>query len=103
MVDLVPRSTGATKDITDDDQPSGGCGRFSGAFGCRRGEPDRDSGIEGGRGRRMGPIRDVLRDGNLLPPLGMAPNGPAGSSNIVVFAWWAIMELYMLDLGIAVF
>jgi hypothetical protein len=51
----------------------------------------------------MGPIRDVLRDGNLLPPLGMAPNGPAGSSNIVVFAWWAIMELYMLDLGIAVF
>src|ERR1017187_5579101 len=42
------------------------------AGGGRRSEPDRDSGAKGGRGSRMGPIRDVLCVGDLLPPLGMA-------------------------------
>src|ERR1035437_8682358 len=72
MGGLERKSTAATKDTTDDAQRTWGLGRFSEARGSWRGEPDRDSGGEGGRGSRMGPIRDVLRDGNLLPPLGMA-------------------------------
>src|ERR1035441_2288239 len=72
MAGLAPKPTAATKDTTDDDQCGWGCGRLSEACGSRRGEPDRDSGVKGGRGSRMGPIRDVLCVGDLLPPFGMA-------------------------------
>src|ERR1035437_6573188 len=44
MAGLAPQASAVTKDTTDDDQCSWGCGRFSGACG----EPDRDSGVKGG-------------------------------------------------------
>src|ERR1035437_6402249 len=72
MAGLAPKSTAATKDTTDDDQCSWGCGRLSQACGSRLGEPVRDSGVKGRRGSRMGPICDVLSVGDLLPPFGMA-------------------------------
>ena len=92
MAGPAPKSTAATKDITDDDQCSWGCGRFSEACGSLRGEPDRDSGVEGGRGSRLGPIRDVLALGDLFPPFGMAADCRGGSWDIVVFAWWHASE-----------